>query len=1835
MKFNILLLLIALLFFGSCSQKKSKKEKVSNQNIISAHTSGIVSRNSKIQIIFSKDMADSSMLNTPLEKSSISIEPKVNGNTIWTSPRELSFIPSHELKPKQQYTVSLNLSKIKKLKSNGTYDFNFTVINRVAFWNELSTTNNDAYQNVKGAISFSDDENFNALKNEFTAKIGSQSLPVKFSRQGNKIFLFYINHVKRGYFDKVIDISFNGKKIGIENNLDTTITIPSLSRFTVSSFAVDSVSKKEITISFSNKLPYYSSSNIKKYIKIEGMNSYNCSVNGNKVTITFNEFVSGKQKITISGDLQDNRGNKIGSDFIREVTFNNEKPEVVFLGKGTIIPQSTQKIILPIKTMNLKYIRVEAFQVFENNIPQFLQVNEMNGTNELKRVGKVVWKKRVPLNYKAYNKNRWVTSGIDMSELIANNGKGIYSIKLSFTPQDIAIPCSNSDCCEETVSDDNWDDGSSDESYWDYADDYYSIDWDEYHNNRNNPCHKAFYMERFGRDVSVSREVFISNIGLIAKKNADSTLKIIATNITEATPLGNATIELYNYQLQKIASAQTDLNGIATIKSSTAHPFLVKAIYGNDEGFLKLGSNNELAISHFNVGGAQLKDGINGYIYGERGVWRPGDTIFVSFVLKDNENPLPNGHPITFILKNSNGQIVGNKTLSKDNKSIYAVPFATSSEAPTGNWQVEVHIGGISFTKKLKVETVKPNRLEIKVDFPHNTYLTQGDIVTNIRSNWLTGAKASYLHGDMAIQFYPTKTTFENYSNYIFDDKTRAFYSSYGYEDVTSFQLDYSGNYSGYIYLYEKKDAPGILTASIRTRVFEKSGNFSVNYTNIPFYPYSEYVGIKTPKGDKARNMLLTDTTHRVQIVTVDTNGSPTTSSRVEVSIQKIAWKWWWETGAEDLTNYTGSSYYELVKKDTITTHNGTGYWDFKIKYPSWGRYLIRAVDLNSGHSTSEVRYIDWPGWASRAAENNPSGATVLSLVTDKKEYKEGETVTVSVPSARIGRALISVETGSKILSMDWVEATKLGITYTFKATKEMTPNAYVNVTLLQPYGQVNNDLPIRLYGITPISVTSNRSKLIPIISCKDEVKPNSKLTVKVREKSGKPFTYTLAVVDKGLLGLTNFTTPNPWNEFFKKVALGVKSWDIYSYVLGAYNSKLEQLLSIGGGDGGSSANKKEDSNRFPPMVRFKGPFTLKSGKTNTHTIHIPNYLGAVKVMVTAASDSAYGSADKSVIVKQPLMVLATLPRTLRPNELVTLPTDIFVLHKNIKNVTVSVKTEGNLSVIGDSSQSIAFNQLGNKLAKFQLQSSTVGKGKVIVTANGGGKSSQYIININIKPATEAVTICKDTTVAANETVTISANKFGINGSNSAFVELSTTEKIDLSRRMQYLITYPHGCVEQTVSSVFPQLFVPLIAQLTSKEKSTIEKNIKEGINRLTTFETGSGGFSYWPGENEPNEWGTSYALHFLLLAQKEGYFVPKSLLNNLIQYQKTVANNWQITDDYSSKLNQTYRLYTLALANKAQISAMNRLRTAQLPAVAKFRLALSYSLIGKQDVAKELINSVNNTDIENYQEDGNTFGSTIRDKAMILEAMVNLGNNSQAFSLSNEIGKALSSDTVLSTQTTAYSLIAMAQFIKKFGETKPMNFTLNNGNTTVTQTVEMPFYKKEISTSSQSPYATITNKGIHPIFTKLVLKGTPKVGNEINISRGLQLNVTFQDDNDRYIDFDTITQGTDVIATVSIYNRSGRNLNNLSLSYFVPSGWEIINDRIGGNTSVPGADYQDIRDDRIYTYFDLQKGKTKTFKFRFNASYAGYFYHPAISVSDMYDDAIKAVKKMSWLTIN
>ncbi|MCH8495227.1 MAG: hypothetical protein LAT57_06290, partial [Balneolales bacterium] len=1620
-------------------------------------------------------------------------------------------------------------------------------------------------------------------------------------------------------------VSWNGEAIGSSTRGQRLVMIPSSDNFQLVDVTVLSTVTPAIEVTFSDLLD--ESQNLRGLITLEGQLEPGFVIQNNKVTVYPRSGAPGEYTLKIASGVRNNSGKQLGTDISRTIVFGSHKPEVRLIGSGVILSREAE-LLMPFEAVNLGAVDVQVTRIFENNVAQFLQSNRMSSSWSLNQVGRPVAQKVIPLHTLGETgSDRWNSYALDLSTIMTPEPGAIYNITIGFRQHQSLYPCG-----EDAPLNRNWvQQEHIERAYWDGFDNNW-IQGEYNWNQRDNPCENSYYTS----SRRVSRNAFASELGLIAKRTPIGDLHVTVTDLTTARPLSGIQFEVLDFQQQHLAEGSSNSDGMWKINNLPRDPFLLVASRGAERGYLRLDNANSLNMSDFDVSGARVSDGIKGFIYAERDVWRPGDSLFVNLIIEASEQNFPKSHPVTFELVDPSGNVI-NRRVVKGVDRVYAFPTSTSRDAVTGRWMVRARAGGAVFSRNINIETIMPNRL--KIDLNLDDEELTGEKVTlagEIQSEWLHGAIAGGLQTDIQLSLREGTLGFTAHPGYRFSDPLISLESAQN--EIFRGQLDAEGNTRFSYEIERPSTSPGLIIGTLQTRVFEESGNFSTSRSQFRHIAFERLIGVRIIGLDPNWSVLDRERTADVVVLIVSPDGTPVANSEFTLTLSELSWRWWWQRGQENLSqHYAGRNLQSIFTITGTTNANGQLRLEIPADRLDWGRYLVRVTESSYGHSAGIVFNSGWTG-----GDDSSVSPQRLSLDLDKQKYNTGDQITLKFPGSHQGRALISLETGTQVIRTFWTD-TRAGINeVTFQATDAMSPNVYATVHVIQPNAQRDNDLPIRMYGAVPIMVENPRTRLEPVVELPSEIRPESQVQLKVREATGRRMTYTVAIVDEGLLDITNFNTPQPHSHFYTREALGVRTWDMFNDVAGTYAGSINRILAIGGDMELNLDDDDAEMSRFEPMVRVIGPFTLEAGRAATHTIQVPNYVGSVRTMVVAAHEGSYGNTEVRTPVRQPVMVLGTLPRVLSPGETVVMPVSVFAMRDDIRSVDVSVQPNRMFTLSGGR-QTLNFDRIGNQTSRFSMEvANQTGQGSVRIQAQSGSEQAHDEINVQVRNPSVPVTQLFEKAIEPGESWAVDFDPVGLTGSNEALLEISGIPPIDLGRRLRWLNLYPHSNLEFRISATFPYLFLDKFTELDENQSADAINRVQYLISSMEQFRTPSGGLSFWPGNRTANEWVTSYALHFLIEAEKAGYFIPSTLMQGVQQYQRQTAMNWRLPTTVHNRndIQQAYRLYTLALSGNAAMGPMNRLReSSTLSIQAKWRLAAAYYVAGNPEAA-DALTSTTSTQIDDYTELWHCFCSTRRDRAMILDALSLMNRQHLAIRLMQQVSQNLSSDDWMSTQEVAFSLIAAARFIENspVSDQIDVRYTISSVGDGSVQGFQ-PLSQIPIpieGTDVQS--VRIENSGGGVVFARLSQTGVPMMDDLEASANGLRVEVSYKYPNGTQVDPVRLTQGTDIIAEVNITNTATRDIyRQVAVNQVFPSGWEISNNRLDdiafGNTANTD-EHQDIRDDRVTTYLDLNPGQTRTLMVRLTATYEGRFFLPPVSAYALYDNSINALVPGKWVEV-
>lgn len=1791
--------------------------------VIAQHSRGEISRRDPIRIVFTRDVADEVQVGASATEA-VSIRPSISGSVTFTSPSEIMVVPDGDLEPGSAYVVTVHASGLHRVPPDlDRYEFGVRVMEQ-GFDVEVAGLNPDPEDGsrlvLNGRVVTADIDDPDLVERMVRARFRSQDLTVRwdhdFAGRGHD---FTVEGIARGDAEQTLTLSWDGEPIGVESSAVREVTIPAVGVFAVTRVVAVQGERQYVLVQFSD--PLDAAQSLTGLLSLGGA-EFTSDVEDNQVRLYPAESISGDVSVVLQPGIRSAVGTQLEEMEEASITFAQTKPGVRFAGEGNILPKM-DPLTVPIEAVNVHSVQVTAFAVEDVKMGQFLQTNSLDGSAELGRVGRYLWRRTLPLASPIAD--QWNRYLLDVSDLIGGREWGMVRLALSINRGNSTYACSEEDLAvpimREAPPADIDDYSYSAMRSWSGFEVAYDPTIRVSFDDRDDPCKDAYY--RFSNETKAGRNYVASNLGLLAKRDELGSILVTTTSLATSEPEPGVDVTFMSFQDRPIETVTTDADGMARLELDET-PFYALAEKGEDRGYLRMSSGSALSTSHFDVGGVAVTGGLKGFVYGERGVWRPGDTLHLTFVAQDDGDGMPEDHPATMQVFDPRGQLVRSITNTTPTNGFYPFAFATDAEAPTGAWSAAVTVGGSRFTKALTIETVVPNRLRVELDAGGQTRLYGGDAVQlDLFGQWLSGAIARELRADVEVRLRPLTTRFDTFPDHRFDDPARTF--SGEAQQIFDGQLDENGRASFEATITPSADPAGFVAAAFTSRVFERGGAFSTSRRSIPYSPYTRYVGVRVPEGSR-RGMLVTDTTHMIDVATVDAEGQPVSVSDLQVIVYKMQWRWWWDRSGESMAQYATSQHRAVVDSGTVsTTADGRGAWPLRIDYPEWGRYLIRVCDSGGRHCTGQVFYLDWPGWAGRPQQESGVGASVLTLAADREGYTVGQVAQIELPEAEQGRALVTLENGSRILEARWVELTEGRTRFEVPITDEMAPTTYLGVTLIQPHQGRDNDRPLRLYGVIPLAVTDPATRLTPVVEAADEWRPDRRVPVSVSEASGRAMTYTLAVVDEGLLDLTSFETPDLHEHFYQKERLGVRTWDVFDHVVGAYGGALERLLALGGG--GVEDLEEAEPSRYPPVVRYLGPFDLAPGETNEHEVDLPQYIGAVRVMVVAGRDGAYGWAEKSVFVREPLSLLATLPRVVGPQEEITLPVSLFAMTEDVRDATVRVETDELFEVVGSPTATVEFEAPGEEMAFLRLRvGSELGTGRILVSATSGEHATRSEIFLTVRSPNPMTVRQQVAEIAPGERWSPTITPHGLPGTNRSVLEVTTLPPLNLETRLRHLTRAPYGDIEHMVSAVFPQLYLPGLIRMEQERRDSIDARIRTVTDRIRGFQLPDGSVSYWPGGTRAASydarasWATNYVGHFLIEAEKRGYYVSPTMKQAWLEHQRSTAQAWRVGGE-APAMDQAYRLYTLALAGRADMGAMNRLRASdERGYVSSWYLAAAYGLAGLRDVALEIARQADRQ-VPEYDQPGWSFGSEFRDLAIRLTALVVLEMDAEAEEVATEISDALYSNRWLSSHTIAYALLAMAQMYDVDGSGAGFAFDVARAGAAAEEVASpTPVYTAELAGLDEAGETLeVVNTTGGTLYASVMSEGMPATGNEIAAAEGLAIDVAYLQPNGTPINERSLEQGTDLMVRITVTNNTRTRLDNLALEHRVPAGWEILNARLADEGQAP-FQHQDVRDDRIFTYFGLNAGRSRTFTTLFNAAYLGTYYLPTVSVEAMYD---------------
>ncbi|WEK35731.1 MAG: MG2 domain-containing protein [Candidatus Pseudobacter hemicellulosilyticus] len=1326
--------------------------------------------------------------------------------------------------------------------------------------------------------------------------------------------------------------------------------------------------------------------------------------------------------------------------------------------------------------------------------------------------------------------------------------------------------------------------------------------------------------------LSDSRFISKSDIGLIAKEGKDKIL-VFANSIKTAEGMAGVNMVAYGNNNQVLAMGATNEQGVAELAFTRKEfagfkPAMIIAKTAEDFNYLPF-NNTRVNTSRFEVGGKRSNStGLDAFIYAERDIYRPGEKVNFSVIIRDRDWKSPGELPVKlkFLLPNGKELKQFRKSLNAQGSLEGDVDIAES--AITGSYVLEVFTSNdvLLASRNFSIEEFVPDRIRVSATLD-KPFLTPGQSASlAISAQNFFGPPAANRNYETEIQVSPKYFRPKKYTAFNFAIENLGLSLD---KVVSEGSTDNDGKASVNYSVPSMFSNAGILQASFYATVFDETGRPVSRNTTADIYTQNVYFGAG---GDGYYYYPLNQSV-RFPIIAVDKN-EQVVSAKAQVKVIKHEYRTVL-TRSGSYFRYESQKDDKVVAEQTLNISGEQSVYAFVPRSP--GNYELR-ISVPGAAAYVSKEFYSYGSWGADNSSFEVNTEGNIDIELDKAGYQTGENAKVLFKTPFSGRMLVTMET-DKVVSYQYVNVEKRTASVDLKLGAEHLPNVYVTATLFKPHEV--SDIPLTVaHGFQSIRVEESNRKLDVVIEAQKAVRSRTHQVVKV--KAAPNSFVTLAAVDNGVLQVSDFKTPDPYNHFYARKALEVNAFDLYPLLF----PELRARLSSTGGDGELDMNKR--TNPMPAkrikLVSYWSGITKANGSGEaSFEFDIPQFSGEVRLMAVAYKDERFGSSEQAMTVADPLVLSIALPRFLSPKDTVNVPVIITNTTDKSTSATASLTVSGPLQVVGSKSQSVSLSAKAENRALFQVVAApSVNVGHIKVEVQGLGEKFSDETEISVRPASplQVLTGSGSLTGGNGQKINIPLNDF-LPGSSDYQLVVSRSPALELGKHLRYLVQYPYGCTEQTVSAAFPQLYYgDLTDQMNIRQnaRSNANYNVLEAIRKIKLRQLYNGAITLWDGEGSENWWTSVYATHFLVEAQKAGFEVNKNVLNGALAYLNNKLRNRETINYYYNQDQQkkiapkevAYSLYVLALAGRPNISVMNyyKANPQLLSLDAKYLLSVSYAVAGDKARFREML-PVSFSGEVSLPQTGGSFYSDIRDEAIALNALLDVDPaNAQVPLMAKHVADKLKQRSWYSTQECSFSFLALGK-IARAANKATVNATITVNGKTVGKAEAAPLRltAKQLGGTN----VDISAKGEGRLYYYWQSEGISAGGSYKEEDSYIRIRKKFFDRYGRVISGNSFKQNDLVVVQLTLEKLYSGNIENVAVSDLLPAGFEIENPR---TKEIPGMDWikdagtptsLDVRDDRINLFVDLYNSK-QTYYYAVRAVSPGSFIMGPVSAEAMYN---------------
>lgn len=1336
--------------------------------------------------------------------------------------------------------------------------------------------------------------------------------------------------------------------------------------------------------------------------------------------------------------------------------------------------------------------------------------------------------------------------------------------------------------------------------------------------------------------LQASQLVSVSDIGLIAHQTKNEVL-VWANSIRTAEPLKEVEITLVSTNNQSVATLKTDADGFARFDkvNELAPGFqigLVTAKSPDDFNFLYL-PDTQVETSRFEVEGKRDNvSGFEAFIYGDRDIYRPGETIHINTILRTQTWKSVGEVPITVKLLMPNGREYATLRKTTNGEGAAATDIALDPAAVTGTYTIEILNANnvLLASQAVSVEEFTPDRIKVDVLTDKTVYRTGQTLTASATAMNLFGPPAADRAYEMELQLKRKIFAPKGYEDYAFDipDETKF------EKDLRQGRTNANGQATERFLLPATFQDMGMLEAKLFVTVFDENGRPVNRLRRFDVLTQDTFFGVRP-----ADRYVTTNAPLAFALVALDKDGNPRAGASAAIEIVRYDYQTVIEKQNDQL-KYTTRRREKQVYANTLTMKGGKG--DFKFVPTVSGEYEVRVRRPGAGGYTATDFYAYGYGNTSASSfEVSQEGQVLMEF--DKPTYETGDKVKVLFKAPFNGKLLVTVERNS-ILEHHWLTTDNKSAEWSFSVGDTHLPNVYITATLIRAMDGTNLPLTVA-HGFAPVNVIDTDSKLPVEVVAAASSRSKTKQTIRVKTKANAQ--VTVAVVDEGILQLKNFKTPDPHGFFYQKRALEVGSHDLYALL---FPELSLASASSSGGDGYDLERRVNplSNGRVRLVALWSGILETGFDGEAEFTVDIPPFSGDLRVMAVAYKDNAFGAGSQNMKVADPIVISSGVPRFLSPGDELELPVNLSNTTNKPASVMAKLAVSGPLTVVTDSSASASQKltiPAGREVrAVFRVRAKqAIGPGAISVAVTGLGETFTEKTDITVRPAASLQKATQAGVVAGGQRQQLTLAGNFLPGTARASLTISRSPVMQYGRELSYLLGYPHGCIEQTISKAFPQIyFADLTKSFGASNVYFVRNgdsdlnpasNVRQAIQKIESMQLYNGAFTMWPGMTQQDDWATAYAVHFLTEASQGGYEVRQAVLSKAIDYltnrtSSPATEELTSYDETGGRMVQKvasrtnlYGLYVLTLAGKPNRAAMNyyKQNANQLTVDSRYLLASAFFRIGDTRSYGGLLPK-RFADNTAGRQTGGSYASPLRNLALALQTLVDTDpDNMQIPTLARQLSGALRQSSYVNTQEASFAFLALGKLTRK-----------NAGSTA---TADIVAAGKSIGSFTGTDLGlkrvptgqpiTVSAKGSGSVYYFGQSEGVPAAGGIPDEDNGLYVRRTFLNRDGTPVS--SIRQNDLVVVKITLSSANGLPVENVVVTDLLPAGFEVENPRLTEprdmdwikNPSVP--DHFDVRDDRINFYTDARDTE-KTFYYLVRAVSKGKFLLGPVSADAMYN---------------